>query len=389
MARNYKILIIVILSIGFLMPLSSYAWVTKHAKDKVHYRIPFKPKWVSRLKKGAFYKYKRRELSSPIAAEGLILVGVDSGYFYAFDQEDGDKKWRFKAEGPINATAAAGQGKVFFGDDDGNFYALDIKTGDLIWKERYGSLVTTSPLIIGDRLYIVNIAGTVLALQAETGHRIWSYPYQPPKREMTMLGQGSLAHSVDKKGDRLYVGFSDGRLVAVDANGGSIIWSQNLARSQRKFIDVDMQPLIDGDRIYAATFGGDLFCLNRNDGNILWEVAIGSGVRFSLSGDVLFVSGSDGVLYALGKEDGAERWKYESKEGALTRPIVYNDLVMVGSTKHSMFFIDALNGNKILQRFARKNIYSDPILAGEKGNLLVYLSNSGRLYALLLKESFR
>jgi hypothetical protein len=54
-----------------------------------------------------------------------------------------------------------------------------------------------------------------------------------------------------------------------------------------------------------------------------------------------------------------------------------------------MLFIDALNGRKFLQRFARKNISSDPILAGEQGNLLIYLSNGGRLYALQLKDQFR
>ena len=73
----------------------------------------------------------------------------------------------------------------------------------------------------------------------------------------------------------------------------------------------------------------------------------------------------------------------------MTRPLVFGTLLIVGSTEHSMIFLDALSGEKILQRFARKNVYSDPILAGEEGNLLVYLSNGGRLYALQIAEAFR
>ena len=96
-----------------------------------------------------------------------------------------------------------------------------------------------------------------------------------------------------------------------------------------------------------------------------------------------------GVLYALSANDGSQRWKYVSRKGALTRPLVYKDLVIVGSSKHSVIFVDALNGNKVMQRFARKNVHSDPILTGDQGNLLVYMSGGGRVYALQLKEDFR
>jgi outer membrane protein assembly factor BamB len=204
---------------------------------------------------------------------------------------------------------------------------------------------------------------------------------------MTLIGQGAPAY--DDSTDRLYVGFSDGHLLALDAGNGHAVWEQNLSGGSGRFVDIDMQPLIDGDYLYVATFAGNLFSLDKKSGDVVWDVGVGSGVRIAMSGETLYVAGSDGAVYAINKDNGAEIWKYQAVAGALTRPVVYGELIAVGSTEQSMLFIDAVSGRKVIQRFARKNISSDPILAGPEGNLLIYLSNAGRLYCLRLKESFR
>ena len=108
-----------------------------------------------------------------------------------------------------------------------------------------------------------------------------------------------------------------------------------------------------------------------------------------MAGETLFVAGANGLIYALNKLTGEPLWQLDPGAGSLSRPLHRNELLMVASTEQSMVFIDAVAGRKIMHRFARKNISGDPVLGGSEGNLLVYLSNAGRLYCLQLKDSFR
>jgi len=170
---------------------------------------------------------------------------------------------------------------------------------------------------------------------------------------------------------------------------GGCYGKKNLAQGKTRLNDVNMQPLIVGNKIYVATYAGDLYCLNKRDGSIIWQVAIGSAVRFSIASDKLYVSGSDGVVYALRADDGEQLWQYRTVKGALSQPLIYHELLAVGSTEESLIFIDGLTGRLIAHRFARKNISGDPILAGSEGDILVTLSNAGRVYALKLKKNFR
>lgn len=391
--REIIVSLFVLVTLGLSLSLpEAHAWVSarsKHKKGPV-YGIPFVPRWVSVVKKGGIIKYKRREFSGPVVAGDQVFVGADSGYLYAMKLKNGSKQWRFKAEGPVNSTPAVGGGKVFFGDDDGRLYALDTVTGEQVWIQKYRSPVMAPPLPVGQRLYFVTLTGTIFAVDIETGESLWSYPSEIRSQEMTLYGHSAPAYdSVGRGEGRVYVGLSDGRLLALAASSGHLIWSKNLSQGVPRFNDIDMQPLINGDRLYVATFSGHLFCLKKQNGESIWQVAIGSGVGFALSGETLYVSGTDGILHAINKMTGAEIWKRDLSPGALSRPVIYGNLIAVASTEQSILFVDARNGYKVMQRFARKNISSDLILTGEKGNLLVYLSNAGRLYALKLKDTFR
>ncbi len=118
MARYQQVILAIIMVM--LVPASSVAWVSKRAPGReIHHIIPYRPLWVTRVKKGQFFQYKRMELSSPVAGDGVIYVGSDSGYFQAYTESKGKKLWRYKTEGGVNSGAAIGLGNVYFGDDDG------------------------------------------------------------------------------------------------------------------------------------------------------------------------------------------------------------------------------------------------------------------------------
>ena len=68
--------------------------------------MPYKPRWVSILKKGRFFKYKRKEYSSPRIRGERIYVGADAGFIFAIEKKNGHRNWRFKTSGSVNTTPA-------------------------------------------------------------------------------------------------------------------------------------------------------------------------------------------------------------------------------------------------------------------------------------------
>src|SRR5262249_14203791 len=131
-------------------PTEAAAWKNVPLKERTVEKIPYSPQWVSALKKGAFFKYKRKEYSSPRGAGDLVFVGDDGGFFYAMKKKNGAKVWRFKTTGPVNSAPAFWNDRVIFGDDDGHLYALSMADGKEIWRAELDSEILSAPAVGGN-----------------------------------------------------------------------------------------------------------------------------------------------------------------------------------------------------------------------------------------------
>lgn len=369
---------VIVFSSWSLWTGTGWAW-RPASKVTAKEKTPYRPQWVSVVKKGKLFKYKRKEFSSPRIHGDAIFVGSDGGFFYAMKKKNGRKLWRFKTSGPVNSAPAFSEDAttVYFGDDDGILYALNLPDGKPRWKTALNSEILTAPAVRGNRLYVSTIAGKTHALDSGDGRILWTNEHPMDGTKMSI--QGNTPPILDPGGNLLFVGFADGVLRCLSASSGKLVWEKSFQRNGRGFSDIDGAPLVDGDRLYVAGFDTGLFALAMRSGQTLWTQPVGSGVGMLARGDVLYVSGSDAKLYAYQKKDGTKIWEKKIGEGALTAPVAYDDLVMVGLSDETMNFVDATDGHIIARRFARKGVFSDPIL---DQNRIYYLSNGGRLYSL-------
>lgn len=103
--------------------------------------------------------------SSPGLFEGLVFIGMDSGFFYAIDAVSGETKWTFKA-GPFRSSPSisAPDNTLYVGSKDGNLYALDALTGAKRWAFPTGSMVFSDPVVHDGRVFVGNEAGQVICL---------------------------------------------------------------------------------------------------------------------------------------------------------------------------------------------------------------------------------
>ena len=348
-------------------------------------RIPFRPEWVSVVKNKNLFQYKRQEFSSPRILGDRIYCGSNGGVFYAMEKKNGHKVWRYKSSGSVNSVPAFGGDKVFFGDDKGFLYALTSEGGKEVWKTELGSEIVAAPAFVGNRLFVSTIEGKIAAVSAEDGHVLWEKDYPVEGLQLTIGGNAPPV--ADASGNRIFVGFADGMLRSLSAENGKVLWEKSFLSPGKQsdimrtglFNDIDGAPVLDGDRLYFATFDGNVYVVSASQGQTIWNLDIGSGVRILLNGDVLYVSGTDGKLYALKKANGLKLWETKMGEGALTAPVMFGDVLAVGLSSKTMNFIRPEDGHRIIRRFAKKGVFSDPIVDEDR---LYYLSNGGRLYSL-------
>ncbi|MBI1908622.1 MAG: PQQ-binding-like beta-propeller repeat protein [Deltaproteobacteria bacterium] len=386
---NAALRLFLVLLFSFSSPVFAVKVIKKGTGP--YYKIPFKAKWVSKIKKGKLFRYKRKEFASPRIYKDRLFVGSDNGFFYALRQKSGHKLWRFKASGPIHSIPVFDDDVVYFGDTKGVLYALTIKDGKELWRfDQTGSEILAAPAVSGDLVYFSTLEGKLFALSRQSGEKIWeaSHPLNLRKGFTIRNHSGPLIHD-----GVIYIGFADGLLAAYRENDGLPLWEKNLATGEGPFFDVDMVPLIDEGRLYAASFQGELICLDLAGKKtakksaepkgvppkILWQQQIGSGVSFAVQGETIFVSGSNGTLYALNKATGVKVWEKQVGEGALSAPVVSQSTVIVASTEKQVYFVNTANGDIKAGRFAKKGVFSDPVVAGD---IVYYLSNGGRFYAL-------
>ncbi len=77
------------------------------------------------------------KLTSPVAAEGLLLVAeTEAHHVHALDARTGRKIWSYAAGGGIDSPPTIDRERVLFGSADGCVYCLRLTDGAVIWKFR-------------------------------------------------------------------------------------------------------------------------------------------------------------------------------------------------------------------------------------------------------------
>lgn len=157
-----------------------------------------------------------------------------------------------------------------------------------------------------------------------------------------------LTSGIAISGNTLFFGDSTGKIYALDKNSGSLIWSYKANYS------IYGTPSVIDDRVTFAQGDGTITCLKISDGSLLWNNIAYENVSDSLSdgttpgGGMVYVSKSDGKLYALDDKSGHIVWTYEAgPQGLRNAPAYDNGLVFLGEYDGRFSIIDAETGERI------------------------------------------
>jgi outer membrane protein assembly factor BamB len=192
--------------------------------------------------------------SSPAVAAGRLYIALHNRGLLALDASTGSQFWLAPMPGPQWSSPAVENGRVFVGSrDDHKLYAFDAVTGQTLWTATTNDWVQTSPAVANGIVYIGNNSGNVYAFNAETGGLIWQSPVSPG---FIIFSSPTVANGV------LYVASSldasathfDGKLYAVDATTGQVLFSDVVSEGQGEARWVNASATVDNGVVYIPNY---------------------------------------------------------------------------------------------------------------------------------------
>ena len=193
--------------------------------------------------------------SSPAVAGGRLYIAIHNSGLLALDANTGSELWLAPMPGPQWSSPAVENGRVFVGSrDDHKLYAFDAVTGNTLWTATTSDWVQTSPAVADGVVYIANNSGNLYAFNAETGGLNWQSAVSPGfaigSSPTVANGVVYIASALDASATHF-----DGKLYAVDAANGQVLFSDVVSQGQGEARWVQASPTVDNGVVYIPNYG--------------------------------------------------------------------------------------------------------------------------------------
>ena len=307
--------------------------------------------------------------------EELIIQGNSIDGIAAYRKSNSNEVWRLNITNGVEGSGALINERLFFGGLDGQFYSVNALTGKVIWTFPTRIENLAEPLLDDGIVYFLTGNGSLYALEADSGKQVWLYTRQDPNSLNVRGGSKPAIHN-----GVLFVGFSDGSLVALNAKTGTVKWERQL-NFNKKFKDLDSNPLVDNEFVYALGFDDHLYCLRSSTGELVWKNESGGYGSMLITGDRLLYASTNLEFLAVDKSTGTRIWSYKLEDGIATSPSLYRGLVTFGESQGSLVFLDSGTGKFVGSFDPGRGIMSQPTV-DEKANRVYFISGESNLYSI-------
>jgi outer membrane protein assembly factor BamB len=320
----------------------------------------------------------------PAGDGARIFAASRDGKVSAFDPETGRQLWRTDLEIELSAGPGVGEGHVVVAAKDGYAITLDATDGSEKWRANIAGESVSRPLVEDDTVMVQTIDNRLQALSLFDGRARWSIQRDAPA--LTMRGSAS---PVAVSGT-VIAGFDEGRLVAAEIETGTVVWDVLLSPPQGRsdldrLSDIDGALAVVGQDVYATGYHGRLAALAAESGQILWSRDISSFKGVAADWNSLYTIRDEGELIALTRRNGSEVWRNDSMlRREPTLPVPFGTTVVVGDLEGYIHFFNTVDGAAAArEKFGGKAISSDPFVMG---NRLFVQSDSGQIAAYVIVD---
>ena len=315
----------------------------------------------------------------PGVTKRSIYAGSLDGELLKIDSEEGEIVWEQETDFNITGGMAVGFGVIAFGTQDGELVVARTADGHVVWTAQLGAEVLAVPAITEHKVIVQTMDGHLYGYDRNTGERKWTYDTPIPM--LTLRGSSSPLIV----GEFVIAGFANGKLVALDYETGLPIWERLVAqptgRSElERLVDVDGTLWSDGKVVYAASYQGKIVAIDINSGTMLWSHSLSSYSGVAGAGDKVFATDAEGNVLAFDALSGEEVWRQTRLTGRkLTAPVASGKYLVVGDIEGYLYWLDVADGKFADSTTGGSGFRSKAVVMGS----VVYIqSNDGEISAL-------
>jgi outer membrane protein assembly factor BamB len=315
-----------------------------------------------------------------LAVEGdRVFAAGRKGDVAAYALTSGRQIWHVRTKAPLGGATAVGAGLVIVGSTDGDVIALDAASGHQKWRVLINSEILSAPTIASHAVIVRSGDGRLRGLALENGKEIWQQEQAVPRLSLRGVARPTVA------GDIAICGFDNGKVVAVNANDGTVSWETPVAPPKgrtelERLVDIDSAVRVAEQDVYAVGFQGKVAMLSLETGQVWWSHDASSYRALGLDDDNLYMTSADGEVSALTRRTGAVVWDQKVLlNRGLSAPALSDTDVIIADYQGYVHFLDKATGNLSARVSTSKvRISNPPVVAG---NIVVVINDRGHLFA--------
>ncbi|HEX4389892.1 MAG TPA: outer membrane protein assembly factor BamB [Steroidobacteraceae bacterium] len=317
---------------------------------------------------------------------GLGVTLADNNHVYAAghkgdvvqgDVTTGRILWHVRIKAPLSGGVGAYGDLVVVGSSDGRLFALNASDGKPRWNVRLNGEVLSAPAVTQRLVAVRTEDGKLRGLSPVDGHELWVQEQQVPRLSLRGTSSPVIA------GDLVLCGFDNGKVMAVNANDGSVQWEATVTpphgRTElERLADIDGNVLVSGQNVYAVGFQGRVAMLALDTGQVWWSREASSYRGLALGDDVLYVASSEGEIGAFNARTGAEIWRQSALlHRGLTAPAVMGDAIVTADYQGYVHWLDRASGALIARvRSGKVRVSTTPLVVGD---IVVVITDRGEI----------
>ncbi len=322
--------------------------------------------------------------SMPLELGGVSNMGgitfaasTSIGKVIAIDDASARAVWSKDFDMPVTAGPIAIDNAIYIALSNGSIHKLNAKNGDILWSYDTGVAIEHGLSVNNGIVACINANNRAFALDANTGALKWRKE-RPKSQEFSMYGQAApLIHN-----DIVYIGFSDGFLVAYSALNGTALWSRELAPEAR-FKDLDVTPVIVDNLLFTATSSGGLYALSADDGHTIWQRDIFGISSIQAFQDSIYLASQSGI-FRIKRTTGETVWQNIIQKNALISPISLGKNAIYASVqKYGLVILNRVDGKLLHNIDMGSDFTSAPSLSP---GVLTTFSNHASIYRFFVDD---
>ncbi len=321
---------------------------------------------------------------SPATESNVIYTSDPKGRVRAFAADSGQRLWQTRVQQLVTGATAAGDGLVVVVTRKGEAIALDAKDGRQLWASGVSSQALAPAAIAAGVVVVQSVDGKLTGLSARDGKRLWRYERTEPPLSLHGTARPVIVT------DAVLTGFASGKVVAVQLQSGKLLWELPVSQPQgrneiERLVDVDVSPVVVRNVLYAASYQGKLIALDAQTGRILWSRDVSTYSGMDADATNIYLTDDRGNVMAFDLRTGASVWKQERlRARGLSAPRHADGLVVVGDFEGYVHWLSSDDGRFVARHRVGSGAIRSQALAAHD---MLYVSNqSGDLAALRLEK---